>query len=66
MPDRPTPPNGAAEEAPLVGRFQLMIPARILAQNRLYSAGVPPISEAERPKRVLFASAIASSKSLTW
>jgi hypothetical protein len=27
------PPNGADEEAPLVGRFQLTMPARILAQN---------------------------------
>jgi hypothetical protein len=62
LPESPIPPNGAAELAPLVGRFQLTIPARMLAQKRLYSCGLPPISEALRPKRVLFASAIASSK----
>ena len=57
------------EPAPFMGPVidsaaadQLTIPARMLAQKRLYSCGVPPISEPERPKRVLFASAIASSK----
>ena len=53
------PPNGAPELAPLVGRFQLTIPARMFAQKRLYSCGLPPMSAAERPKRVLFASAMA-------
>ena len=34
LPDSPIPANGALDEAPLVGPFQLMIPARILAQKR--------------------------------
>ena len=61
----PTPPNGAVEGAPLVGLFQLMTPARTLAQKRSYSSGLPPIRLAARPKRVLLASSIAASKSLT-
>ena len=59
------PPNGALEGAPLVGLFQLMTPARTLAQKRSYSSGLPPTRLAARPKRVLLASAIAASKSLT-
>ena len=63
--DRPTPPNGAFDGAPLVGLFQLITPARTLAQNLSYISGLPPIRLAARPKRVLFASSIAASKSLT-
>ena len=63
--DRPMPPNGALDGAPLVGLFQLITPARTLAQNLSYSSGLPPIRLAARPKRVLFASSIAASKSLT-
>jgi hypothetical protein len=52
-----------------VGWFQLTTPARLFAQNSLYCSGVPPISEADRPKRVLFASSIAPrqmSDRTTW
>jgi len=59
------PPNGAFDGAPLVGLFQLMTPARTFAQNLSYSSGLPPIRLAARPKRVLLASSIAESKSLT-
>ena len=39
MPDQPMPPNGALDDAPLVGLFQLTIPARTFAQNWSYNAG---------------------------
>ena len=55
------PPNGALDGAPLVGLFQLTTPARTLAQNLSYISGLPPMRLAARPKRVLFASSIAST-----
>jgi len=49
LPDQPIPPNGAPDEAPLVGLFQLTIPARAFAQNWSYSFGFWLSSDADRP-----------------
>jgi hypothetical protein len=42
-------PNGALDAAPLVGRFQLTIPARMPVQNASYRSREGEISEADRP-----------------
>ena len=55
--------KGAALEAPVMGLFQLTIPARIRLKKWFQSASLSPSRPAERPKLVAFAFSMAASKS---
>ncbi|MNG28710.1 hypothetical protein D3C84_1140070 [compost metagenome] len=46
------PPNGAALEAPVMGLFQLTMPARMRLKKCCQSASLSPSRPADRPKLV--------------
>ena len=62
-PESPGPPNGMAPDAPVVGRFQFRIPARISFLTRAQSAASSLINPPARPNFVALAMSSACAKS---